>query len=128
MELIDFKVYSKKYNKIFPPKDIKIINLVDGVIVVRDWDLDEDLELNIEDTEILKCTGYQDKEGNYIFEGDIVEVTYYGEYKEIGVVKKIDNWFYLQSLDSEDDGIALVSVIDNPFSAEKVVGNIYLKN
>ena len=64
------KVYVKKYNKVF---DVVEIHFDINVVYLDDGISGEYMSIAFDEVEFIYNTGFKDKVGNYIYNGDILE-------------------------------------------------------
>ena len=72
-ERLKFRFYHKNYKKIFDVTQIDLsLNLI---MCSTDLGLEE---FHLSEGELMQCIGLKDKNEKLIYEGDIIDVTYYG--------------------------------------------------
>lgn len=113
MREIKFRVYNPRDNKVH--YDITGFEYIDngnmsGVFIDGDFFLKEEVEL-------MQYTGLKDKNGKEIYEGDIVQATYYGK-KVIGSINYWLGCFILENSCVSDNQLFV-------FDHVEVIGNIY---
>ena len=111
------KVYIKYLDKVL---ELESIRFDTKVIEVYDESCNTYRYLDFEDVEFMENTGYIDKNGTFIYIGDIVEITgvYFAiKYKALkGYV--IENKGYIVSLEANLD---CVSVVGNIYENEELL-------
>lgn len=121
------KVYIKYLDKVL---ELESIRFDTKVIEVYDESCNTYRYLDFEDVEFMENTGMKDKNGNYIYEGDIVRVN--GTWDCIIEYKQSSCAFVLKSIDSRwstgyfsnyDDIEEMLEVIGNIYENEELVEN-----
>ncbi|EJQ2928245.1 hypothetical protein N7662_001946 [Listeria monocytogenes] len=127
MRAIGFRAFVKETKKMLPVTDL-CFNETEAVGVSGcgnanctlcvDW-------YSFDDVVLMQYTGLKDKNGNKIFEGDIVR-NINGEYSYIGIVNKDRYTFYIKGVAPKDNyGFADVSDTVTGKSSLIVIGNIH---
>ena len=121
------KVYVKYLNKVL---EVETINFDTKVVVVYDEDEYRYRYCDFDEIEFMENTGLKDKNGKYIYEGDIVTVN--GTWDCIIKYKQSSCAFVLKSIDSRwsvgyfgnyDDIEEMLEVIGNVYENEELLEN-----
>lgn len=121
------KVYIAKLDKIL---EVKLIDFDNEEIEVYDEDKSIYSYFNFFEVEFIENTGMKDKNGSYIYEGDIVTVN--GTWNCIIEYKQSSCAFVLKSIDSRwstgyfgnyDAIEEMLEVIGNVYENEELLGN-----
>lgn len=111
--------------------DVRTINFDSEVIKVYDESCNKYrfFEFDFEDVKFMENTGMKDKNGNYIYEGDIVTVNGTWnciiEYKQSScafVLKSIDSRWSMGYFSNYDDIEEMLEVIGNIYENKELVG------
>lgn len=113
------KVYIKYLNKVLEVESIRFDN---KVVEVYDESCNMYRYFDFEDVEFMDNTGMKDKNGKYIYEGDIVRVK--GTWDCIIQYKQSSCAFVLKSIDSRWN-TGYFSNYDDIEDKLEVIGNIY---
>ena len=115
------KAYSKEKQKVYDVKYIDFDNETLELLTEQQFDFYAYV-YDFDEVEFMENTGLKDKNGRYIYEGDIVEIL--GVYFEIKyrVLKGyvIENKEYTLSLEANLDS---VSVVGNIYENKELLGN-----
>lgn len=121
MRDIKFKAWNKVLNKMYSHEEL--LKLTKD-IVKNEFITGIYLPLN-SDIELLKYTGFKDKNNKEIYEGDIVEFYFDGEIKKNKILYENDRGFYIY-VESYGYKFALNIKSLNHFDREtNILGNIY---
>lgn len=121
------KAYIKYLDKVL---ELESIRFDTKVIEVYDESCNTYRYLDFEDVEFMENTGLKDKNGKYIYEGDIVTVN--GTWNCIIKYKQSSCAFVLKSIDSRwstgyfsnyDDIEEMLEVIGNIYENKELLGN-----
>ena len=121
------KIYIKYLDKVL---ELESIRFDTKVIEVYDESCNTYRYLDFEDVEFMENTGMKDKNGRYIYEGDIVTVN--GTWNCIIEYKQSSCAFVLKSIDSRwstgyfsnyDDIEEMLEVIGNVYENEELLEN-----
>ena len=113
------KVYVKYLNKVL---EVETINFDTKVVVVYDKDEYRYRYCDFDEVEFMRNTGLKDKNGKYIYEGNIVTVN--GTWDCIIKYKQSSCAFVLKSIDSRWS-TCYFSNYDDIEEMLEVIGNIY---
>jgi hypothetical protein len=113
------KVYVKYLNKVL---EVETINFDTKVVVVYDEDEYRYRYCDFDEIEFMENTGLKDKNGKYIYEGDIVTVN--GTWDCIIKYKQSSCAFVLKSIDSRWS-TGYFSNYDDIEEMLEVIGNVY---
>lgn len=116
------KAYIKYLDKVL---EVKSIRFDTKVIEVYDESCNTYRYLDFEDVEFIENTGMKDKNGKYIYEGDIVTVN--GTWDCIIEYKQSSCAFVLKSIDSRWS-TGYFSNYENIEEMLEVIGNVYEGN
>lgn len=113
------KVYVKKYDKIF---DVIEIHFDINVVYFDDGISDGYMSMDFEDLEFIYNTGYKDKVGNYIYNGDILEYQFDDNGRSVRylVEKDSEKEYYYFTINGH-----YVGRVHNMHHDFLIVGNIY---
>ena len=113
------KVYIKSLDKVL---EVETINFDTKVVVVYDEDEYRYRYCDFDEIEFMENTGLKDKNGKYIYEGDIVTVN--GTWDCIIKYKQSSCAFVLKSIDSRWS-TGYFSNYDDIEEMLEVIGNVY---
>nr|DAS22423.1 MAG TPA: YopX protein [Caudoviricetes sp.] len=113
--------------------DVSLIDFKKGVLVGEHWEFGETNFMNFDEIVLMQSTGLKDKNGQEIFEGDIVkrdgikrpEVVRFGEWIDVDSLGYKEQYigFYFES---EHEGQEWLHSVEPQFNhLYKIIGNIY---
>ena len=121
------KVYIKYLDKVL---ELESIRFDTKVIEVYDESCNTYRYLDFEDVEFMENTGLKDKNGNYIYEGDIVTVNgtwdciiEYNQSSCAFVLKSIDSRWSTGYFSNYDDIEEMLEVIGNVYENKELLEN-----
>ena len=104
--------------------DVSLIDFKKGVLVGEHWKFGETNFMNFDEIKLMQSTGLKDKNGQEIFEGDVVRQVRTQPTTEneiiIGVVTMIEGAWLIMN-----DGEQLASYLWSENDINEIIGNIY---